>query len=79
MDVIDHYDLLIEEQNDPFRDLPVLQEYMSKWDGEPFLENPFSLLSATQILRADRLFSASPRYLSSSRQIGIGLIHICSG
>ena len=38
MDVIDHYDLLIEEQNDPFRDLPVLQEYMSEWDGEPFLE-----------------------------------------
>ena len=37
MDVIDHYDLLIEEQNDPFRDPPVLQEYMSKWDGEPFL------------------------------------------
>ena len=36
MDVIDHYDLLIEEQNDPFRDLPVLQEYMSKWDGVPF-------------------------------------------
>ena len=38
MDVIDHYDLLIEEQNDPFRDPPVLQEYMSKWDGEPFWE-----------------------------------------
>ena len=38
MDVINHYDLLIEEQNDPFRDPPVLQEYMSKWDGEPFLE-----------------------------------------
>ena len=38
MDVIDHYDLLIEEQNDPFRDPPVLQEYMNKWDGEPFLE-----------------------------------------
>ena len=38
MDVIDHYDLLIEEQNDPFRDPPVLQEYMSKWDGEPFLK-----------------------------------------
>ena len=38
MDVIDHYDLLIEEQNDPFRDPPVLQEYMSKWDGERFIE-----------------------------------------
>ena len=38
MEAIDHYDLLIEEQNDPFRDPPYLQEYMSKWDGEPFLE-----------------------------------------
>ncbi len=38
MDVIFHYDLLIEEQNDPFRDPPVLQEYMCKWDGKPFLE-----------------------------------------
>lgn len=38
MNVIAHYDLLIEEQNDPFRDPPVLQEYMSKWDGVPFLE-----------------------------------------
>ena len=38
MDVIDHYDLVIEEQNDPFRDPPILQEYMSKWDGVPFLE-----------------------------------------
>lgn len=37
MDVIKHYDLLIEEQNDPFRDPPILQEYMCKWDGKPFL------------------------------------------
>ena len=38
MDVIIHYDLLIEEQNDPFRDPPALQEYMCKWDGKPFLD-----------------------------------------
>ena len=38
VDVISHYDLLIEEHNDPFRDPPALQEYMCKWDGEPFLE-----------------------------------------
>ena len=30
MNVIDHYDLLIEEQNDPFRNPPALQEYISK-------------------------------------------------
>lgn len=38
MDVITHYDLLIDEDNDPFRDPPILQEYMCQWDGELFLE-----------------------------------------
>ncbi len=38
MDVISHYDLLIDENNDPFRDPPALQEYMCKWDGALFLE-----------------------------------------
>lgn len=38
MDVITHYDLLIDENNDPFRDPPVLKEYMNQWDGEKFLE-----------------------------------------
>ena len=36
MEVVNHYDLLIEEENDPFRDPPFLQEYMSEWDGKPF-------------------------------------------
>ena len=39
MDVITHYDLLVDENNDPLRDPPVLQEYMSRWDGELFLES----------------------------------------
>ncbi len=39
MDVINHYDLLINENNDPFRDPPVFQEYMNRWDGELFLES----------------------------------------
>ena len=38
MDVITHYDLLIDENNDPFRDPPILQEYMSQWDGGRFIE-----------------------------------------
>jgi len=38
MNVITHYDLLIDEDNDPFRDPPTLQEYMCQWDGEPFFE-----------------------------------------
>ena len=38
MDVITHYDLLIDEDNDPFRDPPMLQEYMAQWDGERFIE-----------------------------------------
>lgn len=39
MDVIKHYDLLIEENNDPFRDSPILQEYMNTWDGNLFIES----------------------------------------
>ena len=38
MDIKTHYDMLIDENNDPFRDLPELQEYMNTWDGNPFLE-----------------------------------------
>lgn len=36
MDVRLHYDMLIDEGNDPFRDPPELKAYMSKWDGEVF-------------------------------------------
>ena len=39
MDVTTHYDLLIEENNDPFRDPPALQEYMNGWDGQLFLDS----------------------------------------
>ena len=38
MDVITHYDMLIDENNDPFRDPPVLQAYMDQWDGQIFLD-----------------------------------------
>lgn len=38
MDIIKHYDMLIDEENDLFRDPPVLQEYMNKWDGQIFLD-----------------------------------------
>ena len=38
MDVKTHYDMLIEENNDPFRDPPVLQKYMELWDGQVFLD-----------------------------------------
>lgn len=37
MNVVKHYDLLIDEGNDAFRDPPVLQEYMNKWDGQDFI------------------------------------------
>ena len=36
--VAEHYDRLIEEENDPFRDPPTLRAYMDGWDGAPFLE-----------------------------------------
>lgn len=38
MDTKTHYDLLIEENNDPFHDPPVLQKYMESWDGPTFLD-----------------------------------------
>ena len=37
-DVIYHYDHLIDEGQDPVKDPPKLQAYMSKWDGEPFIK-----------------------------------------
>ena len=36
-----HYDNLVLEDNDPFRDPPEMQEYMAEWDGEDF----FSMLN----------------------------------
>lgn len=35
--VIEHYDKLIEEGNDPFYDPEPLRAYMDKWDGEDFI------------------------------------------
>ena len=37
-DVISHYDLLIDENNDPVHDPKPLQDYMNKWDGPEFIE-----------------------------------------
>lgn len=39
MDVITHYNMLIDENNDPFHDDPELKEYMNKWDGEIFIKS----------------------------------------
>lgn len=37
-DVISHYELLIDENNDPVRDPAPLKEYMDKWDGQQFID-----------------------------------------
>jgi len=37
-DVKTHYDMLIDEGNDPVYDPEPLKEYMNKWDGEHFIE-----------------------------------------
>ena len=39
MNVIQHYDRLVDENNDPFYDPPVLQKYMDKWDGKVFIDS----------------------------------------
>lgn len=36
--VTHHYDLLIDENNDPVHDPKPLQDYMDKWDGEAFID-----------------------------------------
>lgn len=38
-EVIEHYDQLIEENNDPARDPKPLRDYMDKWDGQVFIES----------------------------------------
>lgn len=37
-DAISHYDLLIDEDNDPVHDPEPLQDYMNTWDGPVFIE-----------------------------------------
>ena len=36
--VIEHYNLLVEEGNDPIYDPKPLQDYMDKWDGQNFID-----------------------------------------
>ena len=36
--IIDHYDRLIDEGNDPVFDPETLREYMNKWDGQYFID-----------------------------------------
>lgn len=38
VNVIEHYDTLIDENNDPVYDPASLQEYMNKWDGQVFVD-----------------------------------------
>lgn len=37
--VTHHYDLLIDENNDPVHDPKPLQDYMDKWDGQAFIDS----------------------------------------
>ena len=37
-EVINHYDTLIDENNDPVNDPQPLKEYMDKWDGQLFID-----------------------------------------
>lgn len=39
MDIVTHYDKLIDENNDPFHDSQPLREYMDKWDGQLFIDS----------------------------------------
>lgn len=37
-DIIMHYDLLIDENNDSVHDPKPLRDYMDKWDGQAFID-----------------------------------------
>ncbi len=37
--VIEHYNKLIDENNDPVHDPKPLRDYMDKWDGQKFIES----------------------------------------
>ena len=37
-DIVRHYDLLIDENNDPVHDPKPLRDYMDKWDGQAFID-----------------------------------------
>ncbi|MBR2387852.1 MAG: class I SAM-dependent methyltransferase [Clostridia bacterium] len=38
-EIIDHYDKLIDENNDPVNDPKPLKDYMDKWDGQRFIDS----------------------------------------
>ena len=38
MNVVDHYNMLIDENNDPVYDSEPLKKYMDKWDGQVFID-----------------------------------------
>lgn len=38
MNTIQHYEHLIDENNDPVRDPEILKMHMDKWDGQPFID-----------------------------------------
>ncbi len=48
-EVINHYDKLIDEDNDPVKDPEPLREHMDKWDGEAFFSE-LSLNSDLSVL-----------------------------
>lgn len=41
MNAVEHYNRLIDENNDPFRDPLPMQAYMDKWDGQRFIESMY--------------------------------------
>lgn len=47
--MIDHYDMLIDENNDPVNDSEALQEHMNKWDGPIFI-NQLNLTNDKNVL-----------------------------
>ncbi len=48
-DHITHYDLLIDENNDPFNEPEIMQNYMNKWDGDTFIDSLSAIKNKTAL------------------------------
>lgn len=53
-EIAHHYDILIEEGNDPVHDSRPLKEYMNKWDGYDFIRQ-MQIDNNKSVLRNRRL------------------------
>ena len=58
MNIVEHYNMLIDENNDPVYDTEPLKKYMDKWDGQVFID--IMKLDKTKTVLEDTTTTKSP-------------------